>query len=111
MVARLVRDQEVVGSSPVASTKNTAYPKWFAVFLLSATARVSHVLAWVHARNVRSYRLENIRELSAFRRPAESSRLRETADTRCLNQSKSFLNRQERLAFILNKGEKYVSCF
>ena len=39
MVARLVRDQEVVGSSPVASTKNTAYPYGYAVFLLSATAR------------------------------------------------------------------------
>ena len=32
MVARLVRDQKVVGSSPVASTKNTAYPIGYAVF-------------------------------------------------------------------------------
>lgn len=33
MVARLVRDQKVVGSSPVTSTINTAKPVGFAVFI------------------------------------------------------------------------------
>ena len=34
MVARLVRDQEAVGSSPVTSTKKTEIPKGVSVFLL-----------------------------------------------------------------------------
>ena len=37
MVARLVRDQEAVGSSPVTSTKNAEKPFWYLrIFLLKA---------------------------------------------------------------------------
>ena len=38
MVARLVRDQEVVGSNPVASTKITVSPKVARLFLFSEHA-------------------------------------------------------------------------
>ncbi len=36
LVARSVRDAEVVGSNPVASTKNTAHPCGCAVFFVNA---------------------------------------------------------------------------
>ena len=48
MVARLVRDQKVVGSSPVASTKNngkpTGCPLFFIVSALQRDLRVGAVL-------------------------------------------------------------------
>ena len=45
LVARSVRDAEVVGSIPVASTKNTVQPQGFTVFFLSsAMVAIIHVL-------------------------------------------------------------------
>ena len=67
------------GASPVASTKNTAYPFGYAVFLLSATDRGNRVLSWVHARSDRKRWFERIRKWSARRRSARR------ADTRWIN--------------------------
>ena len=71
LVARLVRDQKVVGSSPVASTKNNGQSIDCPLFFCFVDGfRGNRGLPWVHARNVRANRLKNARKPSAFRRPA-----------------------------------------
>ncbi len=52
MVARLVRDQEVVGSSPVASTKNRRTPQGVRLFFAFGERLEGGAhYAWVHARS------------------------------------------------------------
>ena len=80
LVARSVRDAEVVGSIPVASTKKYGETlRLHCIFLSSATVARNHVLAWVRALSLRfgeakkrpNIMAENKRKSSsAFRSPA-----------------------------------------
>jgi len=57
-------------------------------FLLSATARANHGLAWVHATSEKRKNSNKVRKL-ASEEALPRLRKAETADIRCLNQKRA----------------------
>ena len=87
LVARSVRDAEVVGSIPVASTKNTVQPQGFTVFFCPfATVVRKHALSWGRARNVRMDSWGNNAKLVGVSKPCPLGRCPSLRPKTCENR-------------------------
>ena len=86
------------GASPVASTKNTAYPIGYAIFFAFGNGSKKPRITVGSCDERETKTLKYVRRLTSEDTLPRLCKA-ETADTRRLNQNKSFLNRQERLVF------------